>query len=401
MDKAKNNESRMIPFFVVMFVFNMAANFVHPVTPTIILDLNLNDYMFGLALAAMMAFNFLFSPFWGKMATYLSSRGVMLICGLGYALGQVLFGIAETQPQFLLARMFAGAFCGGSFVAFMTYTVNCSSDENRGRNLAIHATVTAVSSSFGYFVGGMAGEIHVYLPVWLQVATLSVCAAIHFLMCKKDRPDAVVMPGMKRLLKEANPLAAIWQCRSFMTVLIAYLFLSYGLANLGYIAFEQCFNFYIRDQFQLTSGYNGVIKAALGLISLLANSTLCMWMLKRKRVSGWIFAVMGVCTLAMLGVIVFDAPLPFILINIVFFAFYFISLPLMQNRAAQLGKGENSNLCMGAFNAVKSFGSIFGSALAGFLYEGHAKLPFVFGFVAFALAAGMMLLFMNQETKTV
>ena len=42
----------MIFFFAVMFVFNMAANFVHPVTPTIIVDLNLNDYMLGLALAA-------------------------------------------------------------------------------------------------------------------------------------------------------------------------------------------------------------------------------------------------------------------------------------------------------------------------------------------------------------
>ena len=396
----KKNQSHMTLFFVIMFVFNMAANFVHPVTPTIILDLNLNDYMFGLALAAMMAINFLFSPFWGKMATYLSSRGVMLICGLGYAVGQVFFGIAQTQTQFLLARMFAGAFCGGSFVAFMTYVVNCSDSKQRGKNLAIHATVTAVSASFGYFVGGMAGEVHVYLPVWLQVGTLAVCSLAHFLVCKKDRPADKRMPAFKQLLKEANPLSAIWQCRSFMTALIAYLFLSYGLANLGYIAFEQCFNFYIRDQFQLTSGYNGMIKAALGLISLLANSTLCMWMLKRKRVSAWIFGVMVMCTLAMLGVIVFDAPLPFILVNIVFFAFYFISLPLMQNRAADLGRGEHSNLCMGAFNAVKSFGSIFGSALAGFLYESHAKLPFVFGFIAFALAAGMMLLFMNREKKT-
>ena len=67
--KQKNS---LTGFFAIMFVFNMAANFVHPVTPTIILDLNLNDYMFGLALAAQMLCNFIFSPFWGKMAGYLS-----------------------------------------------------------------------------------------------------------------------------------------------------------------------------------------------------------------------------------------------------------------------------------------------------------------------------------------
>lgn len=394
--KRKNG---MVFFFAVMFVFNMAANFVHPVTPTIILSLGLNDYMFGLALAAMMAFNFLFSPFWGKMAGYFSSKWVMLISGLGYAVGQVFFGIAQTEWQFLLARMFAGAFCGGSFVAFMTYVVNESDEKNRGKNLAVHATVTAVSASFGYFVGGMAGELGAYCAVWLQVAVLAACAVIHFVICRDDRVKKE-RPPVVRLVRECNPLSAILQCRRFMTPMLAYLFLSYGLANLGYIAFEQCFNYSLRDQFLLTSGYNGVIKAALGVISLVANATLCMWILKKRNPSPYLAGVMGICTVSMLGVVLADSLVPFIAVNVVFFAFYFISLPLMQNRVAQLGKGEDSNLVMGSFNAVKSFGSIFGSALAGFLYESHVKLPFVFGFAAFALAGGTMLLFMKAEKKT-
>ena len=394
----KKQSNRMIYFFAVMFLFNMAANFVHPVTPTIILDLNLNDYMFGLALAAMMAFNFMFSPFWGKMAGYFSSRRVMLVAGLGYAVGQVLFGIARSEAEFLLARMFAGAFCGGSYVAFMTYVVNCSDDKSRGKNLAIHATVTAVSSSFGYFVGGMVGEVDPYLSVWLQVLVLIVCSVGHFLLCRDDKTHAV-RPPLRLLVRESNPLSALLQCRKFMTPLIASLFLSYGLANLGYIAFEQCFNYYLRDQFLLSSGYNGVIKAALGVISLAANGTLCMWILKRKRFTPYLAGVMAVCTMAMAGVIFAEQMGMFIAVNVVFFAFYFVSLPLMQNKAAQLGKGSDSNLVMGSFNAVKSFGSIFGSALAGFLYESHVKLPFAFGFGAFLLAAAMVVVMMCLEKK--
>lgn len=394
----KKRES-LIPFFAVMFVFNMAANFVHPVTPSIIVDLQLNDYMFGLALSAMMALNFFFSPFWGKMAGYLSSKKVLLICGLGYALGQVFFGVAQTEIQFLLARMFAGSFAGGSYVAFLTYTVNCSPEESRARNLTIHATLIATSSSFGYFVGGMIGELGVYYAVWLQVGTLVLCALAHFLLCREDGQQDIHALTGRQLIRECNPFAAIAQCRQYMTPLIALLFLAYGLGNLGYIAFEQSFNYFLRDQFQLTSGYNGVIKAALGLISLLANSTLCMWILKQKRVSPYLAGVMGICTAAMIGVIFFDAMIPFVLVNILFFAFYFISQPLMQNQAAALGRGQYSNLVMGSFNAVKSFGSIFGSALAGFIYEMHVKLPFVFGFAAFAAAAGMMLLFIRREKK--
>jgi len=384
-------------FFVILFVFNMAANFVHPVTPTIIVDLGLNDYMFGLALAAMMAFNFLFSPFWGKIAGYISSKTAMLICGLGYALGQVFFGLAQTQMQFLLARMFAGAFCGGSYVVFITYTVNRSSDENRGRNLAVNATVTAVSSSFGYFIGGMIGELNAYYSIWLQVATLAVCSVLHFFLCADDRSADIGRLSGKQLVRECNPFSAIMQCRRFMNKTMAFLFLSFGLANLGYIAFEQCFNYYLRDQFGLSSGYNGVIKAALGVISLVANGTLCMSILRRKNTSPYMVGVMTICALSMVGVIAFDSMIPFIAVNVVFFAFYFISLPLAQDKVASLGRGAESNLVMGSFNAVKSFGSIFGSALAGFIYEISAKLPFVFGFVAFAAGALMMLLFSRSE----
>ena len=45
-------KGRLPAFFAVMFVFNMAANFAHPVTPSIIQTLGLSDYMFGLALAS-------------------------------------------------------------------------------------------------------------------------------------------------------------------------------------------------------------------------------------------------------------------------------------------------------------------------------------------------------------
>ena len=158
-----------------------------------------------------------------------------------------------------------------------------------------------------------------------------------------------------------------------MTRLMALLMLSFGMANLGYIAFEQAFNYYLRDVFGLTSGYNGIIKAALGVISLVANTTICMWIIRKPSYSRYMVGVMSICTAAMAGVVAFGSLVPFVVVNVLFFAFYFIS--------------------------IKSFGSIFGSALAGFIYEVHVKLPFVFGFAAFAIATVMMVFFCREEKK--
>ena len=73
-------KTRFAAFFAAMTLFNLAANFAHPVTPTVIKNLNLHDYMFGLALAAMLFTNFLMSPFWGKINNYVSSRLTLAVC---------------------------------------------------------------------------------------------------------------------------------------------------------------------------------------------------------------------------------------------------------------------------------------------------------------------------------
>ncbi|MEG0290874.1 MAG: MFS transporter, partial [Erysipelotrichaceae bacterium] len=83
-------------FFLVVAIQSLGANFAHPITPTIIINLNLPDYMFGLAFAGMAFTNFLFSPFWGKISTYTGSRVIILICCICYGGGQAMFGLAKS-----------------------------------------------------------------------------------------------------------------------------------------------------------------------------------------------------------------------------------------------------------------------------------------------------------------
>ena len=92
-------ENARFAFFAVNSLFNLASSFAHPVTPTVIQELVLPDYMFGLALAVMMTTMFLFSPFWGKINAILSSRVCLLISCTGYAVGQLMFGLARGWPR--------------------------------------------------------------------------------------------------------------------------------------------------------------------------------------------------------------------------------------------------------------------------------------------------------------
>lgn len=389
-------------FFLVTILLNMSASFTHPVTPTIFTNLNLGSYMFGYALAAMMCANFATSPFWGMINTYISSRKSLLICGIGYGLGQVMFALATHEWQFIVARVFAGVFTGGAFVSIMTYIVNVSDNaEQRGTYLTINATIQAVAGAFGYFVGGLLGGINTYLPVWIQSATLALCGVLFYIVCKKDDTISIKDMKIKILAKKANPFVAFVASRQFMTFTLLGLFLMCVFQNLSYTAFDQTFNYYICDQFAFPSTYNGFIKGGMGFISLIANSTICIWLIKHTDIKKSIIGVFTLCTFSMAVAVLIEQIVPFVVINIALFAFNSISMPVLQALVAQRGTDSNRNLIMGFYNAMKSLGGIIGAFLAGWLYDFNAKFPFYMVIIGFALAVICGICYYFQSKKEV
>lgn len=346
--------------------------------------------MFGVALAAAMTTNLLFSPFWGQLVSYLSSRRIILICSLGYAVGQAMFGLANSEGMMIAARMFAGIFIGGLFTALLTYLVNTSPDNMRGSHLTVAATIQTVASAFGYFVGGMLGEIGTSWAIIAQVVTLAGCGVLFYLVCEDDATSQFREIKPRALFKQTNPLTAFLAGRRIMTPLLAAMFAVAALASLGSSGFDQSFNYYLKAQLGLSSGYNGAIKAVIGLVSLVANGTICLWLIRKTDIRRSTIYVYLLCSCSMLGVVLLNAAVPFVAANVIYFGFFAVSVPLTQSLVIGQTKGKDSNLTMGYYNGLKSLGVIFGALSAGLLYTVNPKWPFTLGFIAFAIATGVV-----------
>ena len=372
-------------FFAAMILFNLAANFAHPVTPTIIQQLQLPDYMFGLMLAAMMISQFLLSPFWGKINTSVSSRSTLLICCVGYGAAQLLFAFSRTQGAILAARVLAGIFVGGIFVSFLTYVINVSKPEDQAKFLTWSATIHAVFGAFGYLVGGLLGELSILSTFLLQAGTLAGAGVLFRIACVPDNTASEKLP-VKQILRHSNPLQAFLDGRQFMTAAFALLFALNILMNFGNTGFDQVFNYYLKDQLNLTSSYNGLIKAAVGLISFVFNMTLCLWMIRKTdtKISMVVMAVF--CTAASAGALLVPQIGGYIACGVLVYAGYSVSLPVLQHMVAEQADPVQKNLVMGFYNATKSLGSIIGSLMAGFLYGFHVKLPFLVVVAAYGLS---------------
>lgn len=399
MSSANRNQTArsLLGFFIGSVLFSAASNSAHPVTPTMFINLGFADYMFGVALACNLLTNFLFSPFWGKLNTYVSSRYLLAIGCAGYALSQTLFCLSTTELQIIIARLICGLFVGSVFVGQLTYIVHESSESARGRNLATLATINAVASAFGYMVGGLLGNIGVRVAIWTQVAVLLLAGVIFFFSCVDDNEYSIKDADKKKLVREGNPFSSFLAARSFLTPLFFCLFLMAMLQNMGQTCFDQSFNYYTKDQFGFSSGYTGIIKGGIGLITLLANTTLCTWLMRKTDTRKSCIPILGMCTLSMAASTLAGEVAPFVGSIVVLFAFSAVSIPLLQDLVASHGADSDAGIVMGFYNSMKYLGGVFGALMSGFLYNWNPKFPFLMGTCIFGLATILACIYYLKE----
>jgi len=379
------NKNKLFVFFCLCAIFVMAASFAHPVTPSLIIERNLNSAIFGTAYAAMQTTMFLFSPFWGKLCDYYPTKRIMLISSIGYALGQVIFGAAQNEAMVYLGRIFAGCFTGGAFTAFSNHVIHISDPESRGPNLTAMITIQSVGSALGYFVGGFLALISIEIVFIVQIITLALCGVLFQLFCLDDTAF-VTKPEHPITFREVNPFRAFASARTFMTPMLGLLFAIVVFSGIGYNAYEQSFNYYIRDQFHLSSAYNGTVKIVIAVMTIVLNSTVCLYLQKHTNISKSFQAILLLTPLPIASVILLRSQVPFFAAYLIYCGLQALRAPLMQTLVANRATGKDSNSVMGFYQSMNSLGSIFGSFFAGLIYSANPTYPFVLSFAAFVVA---------------
>ncbi len=389
---------KKLSFFGATALLYLAGSLAYAVTPTIFVELGMPDWFFGVSFGFMSAGNFLFAPFWGQMMTYLGTRRVSLVSAIGCAVGQSMLAIFTSVGGMLFARFLAGFFAGGCYTCAAAHIVNICEGEERGKYLAFHAALTSVCAAFSYLIGGLLGEVFPRLAIYVQAAVLVIDAFWLYFATGEDAKYPKSSLTAKELFKNANPLSSFKVGKQFLTVSFIILFTVSALQNLGATVFDQTFNYYLHDQFGLSSGYNGVIRGVMGIIALFANGVIAMRILKKGAHKKALPVILLFASLTMLSAIMFGNIIPFIAANVIFYAATTACVPILQQSASEIGKNVAGGQLMSFFNAVRSLGGIVSAFAAGFLYDVDPKYPFIFGFGAFLLATAGAVIFKKRES---
>jgi len=297
--------------------------------------------------------------------------------------------------------MVAGFFVGGVMVMHLTVVMDYSSKSSVASNLTIHATVFTIAGAVGYLIGGFLGDVSLSLLFAMQILGLVFSGVLAFATF-----DQIPISDDERFkkhtwLSDINPLSGFKLAYKYLTsVLWLFLFIVF-VAQVGSIAFDQAFNFFIRDQFSFPPSYNGMLKASFGILSLIVNSTIGIFLVrktKQQKPLAIVMLIMSVLSSSL--VFIMNQPI-FLVISVGLFVLNSIYLILIQTIAGTLGQKIDYSLFMGLFNAIKSLGMIFGASFVGLVYSFSPRGSFLLSAFAFGLVSLLLVILIQLKKRAV
>ena len=372
----------------------MATNFHHPVTPSHFTTLGLPSHVFGTSYAMMVFGSFLSGPVWGSWGDRHSRIKVIVISTLIYGLSQIGFGYSTSLGAILFFRGLSGVANGGFGGALMAAIVDTSTIENRRSAMSNYTALMLISSSLGYLIGGILGYYPPQYVIYTQGIVI-ILISFGFKYIVGETQEFINNNSDKKIvfiwdiLKDKERTKELFDSKIIIFLALTFfIFIAYS-SNLN------AFNYYLKEQLNLKPIVNGVWKALTGIIGLVANLTINVWLFRKKDIKKSLMGLIALATLSAIMIVLNTSFYPFMIWNLLFFTLHAIQLPILQNFAVQ-GNSNDVGFMSGVYSAVRALGEVVGATVAGFAYNISSLAPFIVSSIALFIA----LIFSFLENKT-
>lgn len=374
---------------------SILANTAHPVTPELVVSLNMSSLMYGVMFATMSIANFTMSPIWGSLSDKYKSRKLFIyLPSIGYGLAQIGFGFSTSPMMILFFRVFGGGFAASIFTNGMAYIVDETDHTNRSKAIAYYTAVTGFGVSLGYLVGGYIGANDYHYAFIFQSLGLIIHAILVYFLLPESNVKVKDIETSKHFIFQIKD-----DLKKYMPTALGTLLLAVLLTSFSFIAYTTGINYYLKKYLSLNPLQIGYYMAFTGIVGMIANIYLTPKVSRKygdKNSLKYVLLITGI-TLMILSMMK-DLLSPISMIVFLIFIF-FISMfkPLLQTMVSNLSKDEHGKI-MGLQNSANSVGMVGGSLFAGTLLDIYPKAPFIMAAIIFIGSFFMILL--SKKLKT-
>lgn len=386
-------KKEIIIILILTLIQGIAHNLAHPITPSFVSYLGIDDVMFGIFFASMSLGIVLGAPMWGIISDKGHHKTWIVIGNIMYAIGQLIYGYSEDVTWMIFARIFSGIGAASGITIFAALILIYSKKDLVGRNLALFGGSLTLGASLGYFLGGQLSVIqsilnspsYQYVFLIQTVITLTY-ALLVFILIKnpKINKETSYVPFYRHILSIFKMPLYQW---SFYIGLL--------FATMSFTFVSKYLDVYFRDL-----GYDpnvlGTFVLFTGLISLITSLMIVPKLFKLKfKVTFFLLTLIG--AVALWWTFQFTQIL-FSLYTI--FSIYIIvktaHQPFEQSHISTFAKDDYGRV-MGIRQLFIGLGMILGPILGSLIYANQRKLSFEIASYLIILSILLMMISIKKQ----
>ncbi len=364
---------------------NLLANMAHPVTPELVVSMNMSSLMYGIMFGAMSIASFTMSPIWGGWSDKFKTRRLFLsVPSVGYGLAQIGFGFATNPVMILIFRVIAGTFSSAVFTVAIAYIVDETGIKDRSKAISYYTAITGFGVSLGYLLGGYIGaENYHYSFIFQSIGLIIHATIVYFFL-----PESHVKSNNDKNISSVHSIKEVKDSfNKYMTTVLGTMLMLVLLTSFSLTTYTTGINYFLKKYLSLTPLQIGYYMAATGIIGMIANILLTPKVSKKygeNKSLRYVLLTAGITLIILAMMDNIFSSIAIIILIIFIFAFSMLK-PLLQTMISNESKDEHGKI-MGLQNSANSVGMVGGSVFAGALLDNYSRMPFIMASIIFILS---------------
>ena len=386
----------------IYFLQGVIHNIGHPVTPSLVTEMGIEDYMFGIFFATMSFGLMLGGPLWGSLGDQGNKRRYIVFGLLVYGFGQYMFGNVGNQYWMVFFRFVSGFGVAASAALLISVLICESGVKDRTKYIAWSVAAFTIGSSVGYYIGGTMGsnkfftdllEPNLYGNIFLiQAVANTILAGYVFIGLRNINTMGVI-----NLDKKPNIFQGFKDIRVLDKTLVIFL-VSLTFISIGMINVSKFIDVFLIDKGYTTSELGNFVFYT-GIVSLFASIVIVPLVAKFKR-DMTIMIYIQILS-ALIVYFVFRSNEIMLILYTVFMIYVIFKAvygPLEQSYISSHASEGKYGTIMGVRQSFFAIGFVIGPLIGGFLYDIKPILVFDFSVIMFVLG-GILLLFVKGRIQ--
>lgn len=410
------NKKILVVAFCTIFLDLLGFGLIIPIQPFYAKALGASATIVTILSAVYSIMQFFFSPFWGALSDKIGRKPIILFSILISAVGHVLFAMASGLGMLFLARIVTG-FGNANIGVAQAIIADVTTKENRSKGMALIGIAFGFGFLLGPAIGGFLGTISPQMPFWVAGGLSLVNWVFALVFLQETRPKEKEVDGNGHQARKVFDWKVFAKSQQYLNV--SNLLWMTLLYTVSFALMEQAISLYIEsvwvtdimltddERIKQAGLQTAYFLIAVGITAIFVQGGAIGPLTKKFREINLIRWGLAIVMVAMVLIPVLGDTQNyrlFLLSSVILAIGTGISNPSRQAFLSQSVPDEEQGAILGLNQSMGALGRALGPAVAGYIFEMQATLPFYIAAVILLLTLPMAWrlqpLSMSSSTET-